>query len=143
MLPVIKNSNSQVKTNTIDSKGIVYKFNFDEHSYELNDGKLIVLESIEDQVNQWIQFLLNVELDKYAIYKDMPFGISKNRFIGKKNYPLVLLESDLEDDLRRAFGLNKDIKELIKLSVKKENDTLKIDVHVKTINNVDVEVSNV
>ena len=143
MLPVVKNIESQNTTDTIDSEGIVYKFNFDDHAYELNDGKLIELEGTEEKVKQWIQFLLNVELDKYTIYKDIPFGISKNRFVGKKNYPLVLLESDLEDDLKRAFGLNKDIKELIKLSVEKENDTLKIEVHVRTINNVDVEVSNV
>lgn len=143
MLPLIKSGKSVEIPNTNDSKGIVYRFDFHSGSYEMEDGKLVVLERLEDRVKQWLQFLLNVELKKYKIYDGMPFGISKNQYIGMKNYPLVLLESDLEDDLRRAFALNTDIKELIKVEASKRNNVLQIKVHVKTMNNVNVEVSNV
>lgn len=125
-----------------DQRGTVYKFDFESRSYALKDGNLIELNSVEDQVKQWMQFVINTEYKMYGAYDGLEYGLSLKKYIGNKTISLGLIASDIEDQLRMCILLNRDIKELISVKATKENDVLKLIISVKTINDINVEVGS-
>lgn len=139
MFPIIQNVTNDENV-VFDQRGIVYKFDFETKSYALKDGNLIELISIEDQVKQWMQFVINTEYKLYNTYDDLDYGLSLKKYIGNKTSSLGLIASDIEDQLRMCIRLNSDIKELISVKAIKENAVLKLIIIVKTINDINVEV---
>jgi len=141
MFPIINNITSE-KTSDSDQRGIIYKFNFESGSYELRDGNLIELASVEDQVKQWLQFFISTEYNMYRVYEGLDYGVSLKKFIGDKITPMSLIASDVEDQLANALKLNTDIKEIVSVKAIKINDVLKLTITVKTINDIELEVNS-
>ena len=141
MFPVINNITSG-KVSDSDQRGIIYKFNFESGSYELKDGNLIELTSIEDQVKQWLQFFISTEYKMYNVYEGIEYGLSLKKYIGSKTTSLGLIASEIEDQLRNGIKINEDIKDIISVKAKKENEVLILAISVKTINDTTVEVIN-
>jgi len=139
MFPVVQNLTLDEKILS-DPRGIVYKFDFKSKSYALKDGNLIELNSVEDQVKQWMQFVINTEYKMYGAYDGFEYGLSLKKYIGNKTTPTGLIASDIEDQLTMCIKLNSDIKELTSVKATKENDVLKLVISVKTINDKNVEV---
>lgn len=139
MFPVIQNVTPGENV-VSDQRGIVYKFDFESRSYALKDGNFIELNSVEDQVKQWMQFVINTEYKVYNAYDGLEYGLSLKKYIGNKTISLGLIASDIEDQLRMCILLNHDIKELTSVKATKENDVLKLIISVKTINDINVEV---
>ncbi|MCH4891174.1 DUF2634 domain-containing protein [Acidaminobacter sp. JC074] len=139
MLPVVPITTVEKKEDS-DQKGIVYKFDFKLGSYALEDGNLVELTSVEDQVKQWLQFFINTELNAYSIYEGLDFGLNLKKYIGQKTIPLGLIASEISDQLDLGIRMNDDIKEVTSVKVTKENEILRLSISVKISNNTIVEV---
>ncbi len=139
MLPIVPNVKTEKKS-VSDQKGIVYKFDFKLGSYVLEEGQLVELTSVEDQVKQWLQFFINTDLNIYPIYKGLDYGLNLKKYIGHKTIPLGLIASEISDQLELGIKLNDDIKEVISVRATKENEVLKLSINVKISNDEIVEV---
>ena len=139
MLPIVPNVQTEKKSIS-DQKGIVYKFDFELGSYVLEEGQLVELTSVEDQVKQWLQFFINTDLNTYSIYEGLNYGLNLKKYIGHKTIPLGLIASEISDQLDLGIKLNDGIKEVTSVRVTKENEVLKLSISVKISNDEIVEV---
>ncbi|BEP28821.1 DUF2634 domain-containing protein [Helicovermis profundi] len=122
--------------------GIVYKYNFDNQSYETLDGNLIEIVNKSEKIKQWLEFLIRTEFESIDIYKSTEFGLSLKKYIGKKNIPLGLISSEIKEQLNKKIFLNSDIKEISKVIVSKSSSKeLVINIFVMSAVEGELEVS--
>lgn len=121
---------SLTKSDEIISKvqsGKVYKFDFVNQRYEINDGKLIEITKIE-AIKQYVKWILKTSPNKFRIYNPS-FGINYN-FIGQKNLDLGFISSELKRQISEQLKLHPFIKDIDNFSVSRADNSLNISFEV-------------
>lgn len=99
MFPEFEVNIEEIATPSTDKLGKVFLFNHKQGRHVLRDGKLVEATELE-AVKQWIELLLKTQIDKYKIYQDTYFGLSTTELVGKKEYPIMILQSMIEQEIK-------------------------------------------
>lgn len=96
----------------------------------VKDGKTFTTNIVEE-VKQWIFLLIHTEMGKYKVYEDTKFGIAfLYEMRGHEFYSSGFTIAQIKDELREKIILNKNIKEIIDITIKKGFNTLTFDITV-------------
>lgn len=113
--------------------GVNYKdllFDTKTKKIVIKDGKTFIT-SIVEEVKQWIFLLIHTEMGKYKVYEDTKFGIAfLYEMRGHEFYSSGFTIAQIKDELREKIILNKNIKEIIDITIKKGFNTLTFDITV-------------
>lgn len=82
--------------------GRVFLFDFTSKQYVLSDGKAVEA-TYEQSIQQWLTKVLITEIDKYEIYKDTGFGMSILQFIGRRDLPVGVVNSEVKRQLEEKI----------------------------------------
>lgn len=82
--------------------GRCFLFDFKNNRHVIRDGKLVECTK-QEAVKQWVNLILKTSIDKYKIYQDSWFGLSYESFIGNKTFPLVMLQAELEMEIKEKL----------------------------------------
>nr|WP_306220688.1 DUF2634 domain-containing protein [Cohnella sp. WQ 127256] len=84
------------------SMGKVFLFDYDKREFVLKDGKP-VLATYEQAIKQWITMVLITERGKYQVYKDLDLGLNIAQFIGRKDIPLGVINSEVKRQIEEQL----------------------------------------
>ena len=79
--------------------GKVFLFDHSVKRHILEDGKLKEATELE-AVKQWIELLLRTYVDHFPIYDGTYFGLSTLDLIGQKQFPLMMLQAMIEQEIK-------------------------------------------
>ncbi|MBP2027394.1 hypothetical protein J2Z35_001188 [Acetoanaerobium pronyense] len=114
------------------SVGKVYKFDFENGRYLLQDGKLIKTTKIE-AIQQFVKWTLKTLIRKYKIY-DEDYGMDYS-FIGYKNIPIGFVNSELKRQIEEQLEAYPLINKVINYSGIREGSKLIISFTLITTEN--------
>ena len=118
--------------------GKVYKFDFDNNKYLLQDGKLIETTKTE-AIQQFVKWTLKTLIKKYIIYSD-DYGMDYS-FIGYKNLPLGFVNSELKRQIEEQLTAYPLINRVINYSGKREGSRLIVEFTLVTSENENIVFS--
>lgn len=96
----------------------------------VKDGKTFTTNIVEE-VKQWIFLLIHTEIEKYKVYEGTKFGIAfLYRMRGHEFYSSGFTIAQIKDELREKMSLNKNIKEVIDITVEKGFNSLNFNITV-------------
>lgn len=96
----------------------------------VKDGKTFTTNIVEE-VKQWIFLLIHTEMGKYKVYEDTKFGITfLYKMKGHEFYSSGFTIAQIKDELTEKMGLNKNIKEVIDITIEKEFNSLTFNITV-------------
>ena len=115
--------------------GTVFLFDFNNKSYVIRDGKLVVA-TYEEAIKQWVTMLLITEINKYEIYKSSEFGISLSNFIGRRDLPTGVIASEAKRMIEEKALLHPEIEAVNGFSVTRNNGVASIAFNIQTQNGI-------
>lgn len=96
----------------------------------VKDGKTFTTNIVEE-VKQWIFLLIHTEMGKYKVYEDTKFGITfLYKMKGHEFYSSGFTIAQIKDELTEKMGLNKNIKEVIDITIEKAFNSLTFNITV-------------
>lgn len=96
----------------------------------VKDGKTFTTNIVEE-VKQWIFLLIHTEMGKYKVYEDTKFGITfLYKMKGHEFYSSGFTIVQIKDELTEKMGLNKNIKEVIDITIEKAFNSLTFNITV-------------
>ncbi|RMD02732.1 DUF2634 domain-containing protein [Clostridium autoethanogenum] len=108
MIPFIPDLQQQIDNissiTTIEPLGKVFKFDFENKCFVIQDGKLVELITNEEKIEQWIHQIVLTYKDKFDVYKDTDFYCNIEDFFGKKFTKYKgYYQSELINEIRTAL----------------------------------------
>lgn len=119
-----------------------FLFDFDKGQHKVIDGTPKECTELE-AIKQWLQLMCLTGLDKYAVYKDEPFGTSAEFFLGYRKLPYGFIASEIQREVEEACQLNPAIEYVDNFIVSREGRKLKIEFTAHLVHDELLEVSYV
>jgi len=117
------------------SLGKVFLFDFNKRQYVLQDGKPVEA-SYEQAISQWVIKLLITELDQYPVYRKTNFGLRFKHFIGRRDLPIGVINSELKRQIEEKLKLHPQITGVTDFSFTREGGKGKMSFTVQTLRGV-------
>ncbi|MED5017937.1 DUF2634 domain-containing protein [Paenibacillus chibensis] len=115
--------------------GKVFLFDFEEKRYVLRDGKPVEA-SYDEAIRQWVTMLLITEIDQYFIYADTEFGIGIKQFIGRRDIPLGVINSEVKRQITEQVTKHSQITGVDNFEIAREDGKAKLTFSVSTLRGV-------
>ncbi|WP_164766654.1 DUF2634 domain-containing protein [Paenibacillus chibensis] len=115
--------------------GKVFLFDFEEKRYVLRDGKPIEA-TYDEAIRQWVTMLLITEIDQYIIYADTGFGIGIKQFIGRRDIPLGVINSEVKRQITEQVTKHSQITGVDNFEIDREDGKAKLTFSVATLRGV-------
>lgn len=103
MFPEFNVNIEELDTPKKTTLGRCFLFDFDKKKHVTKDGKLVECTK-QEAIQQWVELLIRTGIQKYAIYRNTDFGLSIDELIGNKQYPLIMLQAELEMELKEKLA---------------------------------------
>ena len=129
MFPEININIEETQTSTKEKLGKVFAWDYNTNKYVLRDGRLVEADN-RQAVKQWIHLLLRTQQDKYKIYQGTFFGLPLDPLMGNKNTPLLIVQAQLEEEIKEKAKEHILISHITNFKVRKDNSTLNISFYV-------------
>jgi hypothetical protein len=123
--------NIETLSETIATSGRVFLFDFVTKQHVFKDGKPVEATYYQ-AIQQWLTILIITESDKYEIYKDSGFGLSINQFIGRRDIPIGVINSELKRQIEEKSILHPEIIEIQNFTITREDGQITISFNVIT-----------
>lgn len=102
MFPEFNINIEELEAPTKETLGRCYLFDFKTRRHVISDGKLVECTE-QEAIKQWVELLLRTGIEKYAVYKGTWFGLTIDRMIGNKQFPLIMLQAEIEMELKEKL----------------------------------------
>lgn len=129
MFPQFEVNIEEIATPSRDKLGKVFLFDPKSRRHILRDGKLVEATELE-AVKQWVELLLKTQVDKYPIYKGTYFGLSTHELIGEKQFPLMMLQAMIEQEIKEKAVEHVLIKSIVSFKIERSDRGLTISFKV-------------
>ncbi|MBO7747346.1 DUF2634 domain-containing protein [Paenibacillus sp. MWE-103] len=117
--------------------GRVFLFDFETRRFVLQDGKPVEA-SHEQAIYQWVMMLLITEPDQYPIYTDTGFGMQFKHFIGRRDIPIGVINSELRRQLEEKVLLHPEITGIDNAMVTRAENEAVLSLQVQTLRGLTV-----
>jgi hypothetical protein len=114
------------------SLGKVFLFDFEDRRYVLVDGKPVEA-TYEQAIQQWVTLLLITELDQYPIYTGTDFGMQFKHFIGRRDLPIGIVNSELRRQLEEKALQHPEITGIDNMTVTRVENKARFSFQVQTL----------
>lgn len=112
--------------------GKVFLFDFEEKRYVLRDGKPVEA-TYDEAIRQWVTMLLITEIDQYVIYADTGFGIGIKQFIGRRDIPLGVINSEVKRQITEQVTKHSQITGVDNFEIARGDGKAKLTFSVATL----------
>lgn len=122
-----------------NSLGKSFLYDFTRNDFVLRDGKFIEITE-KEVIQQWIEKCIRTEKDKFKIYTQKQYGVPLEQLIRDSKLPRVLLESELEREIKEALTQHFLISDIINFEMTKNGTICEIHFGVITTQGYTMEV---
>ncbi|MBB6214953.1 hypothetical protein HNQ80_001038 [Anaerosolibacter carboniphilus] len=129
----IDTSNTLPSDSNVKELGRVFLFDFNEKKYVLNDGKMVEA-TYEQKIMMWVEQLIRTELEKFEIYKDTDFGLEIIKFIGRRDIPVGVINSEVKRQISEKIIMHPHIERIENFTTERNSNQIIISFDVLLIN---------
>ncbi|MBB6218176.1 hypothetical protein HNQ80_004316 [Anaerosolibacter carboniphilus] len=129
----IDTSNTLPSNSNVKELGRVFLFDFNEKKFVLNDGKMVEA-TYEQKIKMWVEQLIRTEFEKFEIYKDTDFGLEIIKFIGRRDIPVGVINSEVKRQISEKIIMHPHIEGIENFATERKNNQIIISFDVLLIN---------